>query len=99
VKCRLFGALYMGGAASRPYGRAYLVPALRAWFEMDPGAKRRHLIEYVSRVIFDSMPFEEFNEFFLKIPPFMMLFLIANIFNDIALGRLAYAKCCVSFLP
>ena len=61
--------------------------------------KVRHSIKNITRVILDSMVAEQVEEFFLKIPPLVMLVLIAYIFDDSALLRTADAERGVSLLP
>ena len=62
-------------------------------------AEARHSIKNISRIIFDSVAIKQIKELFLKTPSLVMLVLIANIFNDSLLQRIADAERRVSFLP
>ncbi len=85
----------------RPEGPAESRPGRKAGILMikQCAPKARHSIKNIPRVIVDPMAVEQFEEFLLKILSFVMLMLMADIFNDRLLLRTADAECRISLLP
>ena len=61
--------------------------------------KVRHLIKYLTQIIFDVMKLEQFKELLFKIPLHVMFMLVADIIYYRLFLRTANAECSITLLP